>query len=1201
MMWYEIFKFEIKYRIKRPDTYVFFIFLFLFSIAGVDFIFEGSDFEIVKRNAPITIARSMAAITGLSLVIASMIMGVPIIRDFEYKMESLMFVNPIKKKDYLLGRFLGSFVILLFVFSGMLWGFALGEFMPWQNPNHLLPFNFLTYLRPFLYIVLPLVFFAATVFFVSGFLSKKLMVVYTQAIFIFVMFILTKSITNEFLQALLDPFSLTTLTDMVEGWSIAQRNILFIPFNDVLLYNKLFWIAVGFVVFAIGYYKFSFNVVNNKTYKKKKALIVEKSNIPNDYDGKTPTITLHQNFKTQCIQLLQHSIFYFKSILKETSFWAIVICGMIIIIINSVSLGTVYDVDSYPKTYFIVKELQEMSSFFFVIILVFYSGELIWKERTIKMNLIYDAIPISNFINVLGKFIGLLLIYLVLICSLILAGIIFQTANGYYHYELDVYFYGFFLEIFPFLILFTFISYFFQVLTNNQFIGIIAVLFFFIGNLLLAFIGIEHDLLNFGGSSLSIYSDMNGYGHFLKPYLVIKSYWLLFGILLLIVTSLFIVRGTETSLKKRWKLGRYNLKKPMLRFGMLTALLFLFSGAYIFYNTNILNEYWTSSETTQFRVAYEKTVKKFEYVSQPKIVAVNLNVELYPSERNYTAEGYYILKNTTEAAIEEIHIQRLIESNVTMEYITFEGDVTENTEYEKYDYIIYKLHSALQPRDSIKMNFKQVFITKGFEESGSNSNIVENGTFFNNNDFPTLGYNRKYELRDKEERTDYNLPIRPNKANREDLKELVNARSGSDSDGINLEITIGTENDQTAIVPGILLKQWEENNRAYFHYKTNQPIINFYAIVSARYEVMKDQWISSSNGISTPVDLEIYYHKDHGYNLDRMMKSMKASFDYYSSNFSPYQYEQMRIMEFPRYAEFAQSFPGTVPFSEAIGFVLNIDDEKDVDMAFYVTAHELAHQWFGMQIEAANVQGKNFILETLSQYAAIMVLKQHYSAEKVQQFLEIQKEKYDEGQLREAAQEPTLALVENQEYVYYAKGAINMYTLQKHIGEKNVNLALKRFINDWNTTDGKLKVNTNRYATSKDLLGYFREVTPDSLQYTITDLFETVTLYENKAVEASYEIGANNSYKVQLDIETSKYRVDIKGVENEITMKDWIDIGIYGEDGNELLYLEKHQITGKKTSLEIVVDQKPSKVGVDPTFKLMDKHKEDNMMLLEEN
>jgi aminopeptidase N len=271
-----------------------------------------------------------------------------------------------------------------------------------------------------------------------------------------------------------------------------------------------------------------------------------------------------------------------------------------------------------------------------------------------------------------------------------------------------------------------------------------------------------------------------------------------------------------------------------------------------------------------------------------------------------------------------------------------------------------------------------------------------------------------------------------------------------------------------------------------------QPIINFYAIVSARYELKKDKWISKSDSVSKQVGLEIYYHKGHHYNIDRMMRSMKASLDYYSTHFSPYQYEQLRIMEFPRYAQFAQSFPGTVPFSEAIGFVLDIDDETDVDMAFYVTAHEIAHQWFAMQVEAANVKGQYFILETLSQYAAIMVLKEHYPKEKVQQFLELQLEKYEEGKRRESGVEPTLALVENQDYIYYAKGAINMYKLQEIIGEDNVNLTLKQFLEDWNTIDGKLKIKTGKYAASKDLLGCFREITPDNQQYIITELFESV-------------------------------------------------------------------------------------------------------------
>ena len=336
------------------------------------------------------------------------------------------------------------------------------------------------------------------------------------------------------------------------------------------------------------------------------------------------------------------------------------------------------------------------------------------------------------------------------------------------------------------------------------------------------------------------------------------------------------------------------------------------------------------------------------------------------------------------------------------------------------------------------------------------------------------------------------MPERTNRANRNDPKELVNARSGSDSDGIHFEMVIGTEINQTALVPGNLLREWTENNRNYFHYKMEIPMIDFYSIVSARYDIKKDNWISKSDAFSKQVDLEIYYHKGHEYNIDRMMTAMKASLDYYSTSFSPYQYEQLRIMEFPRYAQFAQSFPGTVPFSESIGFVLDIDDETDVDMAFYVTAHEIAHQWFAMQVEAANVKGQYFILETLSQYAAMMVLKAHYPKEKVQQFLELQLEKYEEGKLRESGAEPTLALVDNQDYIYYAKGAINMYQFQKAIGEEQVNKALRRFLEDWNTTNGKLKMNTNRYATSQDLLGYFRAITPDSLQYILVDLFEEV-------------------------------------------------------------------------------------------------------------
>lgn len=145
-MLYEFFLFEIKYRLKRPETYFFFLLLFLFSVVGVEFVFQGIDLGLVKKNSPLVIAKSMGAITGLSMIIASMVMGVPVLRDFQYDVNSLIYVNPISKKDYLLGRFLGSFVVLLFIFSALLWGMMAGEFMPWNDPNEFLPFHFINYL-----------------------------------------------------------------------------------------------------------------------------------------------------------------------------------------------------------------------------------------------------------------------------------------------------------------------------------------------------------------------------------------------------------------------------------------------------------------------------------------------------------------------------------------------------------------------------------------------------------------------------------------------------------------------------------------------------------------------------------------------------------------------------------------------------------------------------------------------------------------------------------------------------------------------------------------------------------------------------------------------------------------------------------------------------------------------------------------------
>ena len=110
-------------------------------------------------------------------------------------------------------------------------------------------------------------------------------------------------------------------------------------------------------------------------------------------------------------------------------------------------------------------------------------------------------------------------------------------------------------------------------------------------------------------------------------------------------------------------------------------------------------------------------------------------------------------------------------------------------------------------------------------------------------------------------------------------------------------------------------------------------------------------------------------------------------------------------------------------------------------------------------------------------------------------------------------------------------------------------------------------------------------------------MFETITLFENKANEAEYEEKAKDEFVVTLSVSSEKMRADSTGLETPVPVDDWIDIGIYGKDDKDkdkLIYLKKHKITKKENTFTITVHEKPRKAGIDPLHKLIDRHSDDN-------
>lgn len=1188
-MFFTILKFELKYRFKRPATYIYFAILFFmaFLFLTTDVVQIGGGNGNVFRNAPYTINQVVCILGIFSSMICSALMGVPVFRDFDNKFHEIYFTTPIKKFDYLVGRFAGSFIITIFVFSGMLWGIFVGAIMPFQDPEQIAPFRIMSYILPLLTISIPNVLFMGAIFFSIGALTRNLFAIYVQGILFLILWILSQSLTrdldNQFFAAIIDPMGIGSFRYLTKFWTPAEKNSLLVPFEGALLYNRVLWTTIGMVVFAVGYKLFTFSAQPISFFKRKQTV--------QEVTLKTEKITLpvvipQFNFSTSIAQFTAILKFESKLILKSIPFIVIMIFGVFNLIGNLLNTNELPGASQYPVTSIMVETATQTFLIFYIIIITFYVGELVWRERGNKIEQVADSLPIGNYTLLFGKFFAMVLVLLVTGAVVMLSCITVQLIKGYTNFEIPLYFkylFGVDLQGYILLIMFAF---FIHTLVNNKFFGHALVILYYIINVALLANGFTNNLYFFNRTPSFIHSDMNGFGHFLKSVEWFTIYWFFFASVLLILATLLWVRGSESSFRARYRIAanRFNVKNKI---GVAFLLIcFFISGGFIYYNTQVLNHYMGPKTILKIQANAERKYKKYSSTPQPRIYAVLNNVDLFPQERRVRIKGTFSLRNINKSNVDTVIVNISHQDHIKNQKINFSKPAHFIFSDDSTGFYLVKLSNPLLPGDSMKMNFEYEIAFVGFENDNSTTFIVENGSFLNSGLFPSIGYQTENEISDAEDRKKNNLPKRPRSYSIYDSTRYANNYLSSDADFIDFETTVSTSADQIALAPGYLQKQWKDGNRNYFHYKMDAKILNFYSYLSARYQVKRAIWIDSLHK-QKPVNIEIYYNPGHEYNLNVMVKSIKKSLDYFTNNFGPYQHKQARIIEFPRYETFAQSFPNTIPYSEGIGFILKLDDAKAIDMVYYVTAHEIAHQWWGHQVVGCPVDGMTTFSESMAQYSALMVMEKEYGKAEMKRFLKYELNIYLRARGREKEKEQALLYNQNQQYIHYQKGSMVMYALQDYIGEKNVNTAMQKFI-------AQYKFLAPPYPTALDFYGFIERETPDSLKSFVEDLFKKITLYNNECNSASVKEINKNNYLVKINVSAQKFYADSIGNETTVKMNDWVEIGAVDEN-DKLIFSKKIKVNRSPMDFEFTINRKPAKAGIDPMNKLIDRDTDDNL------
>jgi len=1192
-MFFGITGFELRYQLRNP---VFWVAVAIFFLMGFG-LTASANVSIgtpggVHKNAANAIAAATAVFSLFYVFVVTAFVANAIIRDDASGFSPIVRATSVTPRQIVAGRFIGGLLIAWLGYLALPIGMFMGSVMPWVDPETVGPQIFSYYGWPYLIFALPNIFLLCAVLFTLATLLRSMMAAYIGAIVLVMGYLVITSILGQKIEyrdavARWEPLGTGAVQEATRYWTQSELNSRLIDLSGAVLFNRVWALALAFLFLGITFWRFT---MTERAPSRRKLRKLAKRQ---DREAKVAAasaqlggneITARDLRPSRSAQFLSRLRIEVRQVLTSPGLIALLFLSVAFTGVNLWLNQSQYGTSDHPTVSATIQGVDSGSTLFVLMIVAFFGGELVWRERDRKLNELIDSTAVPSWVMTVPKILAIFLVLLIVNSAAALTGMVYQLTEGARSLGLSEYLTSFILPVAIDALQIAVLAVFVQVLSPNKYVGWGILFVWFVAGIFLNNNGYGNPLYNYGRTPQVPMSDFVGTGSFWIGAAVFRFYWLCFAIVLAVLAHLLWPRGTDLAVGARIRRAPRVATVPALAILGVAGVLMAATGAYAYYNIDRLNRYETSDQAEKYSADYERKYLKFEKLPQPAVSKVALNVQLYPKQRMLVAQGTYLLINKGETPIAEVHVRK---GDRDLEWLKLEiPGARLVSDDEKFGYRIYRFDRPLAPGAGVPLIFTSRIWHRGFRAGRPATDIIANGTFVNNYDFaPLIGMDRNGLLSERVKRRRQGLPAELRPAKLEDMS--ATRENYIHADWVMSDITLTTDADQTPIAPGNQVSDATANGRRTARFVSPAPILNFFSIQSARYEVASEV----HNGLK----LSVYYHPGHDWNVPKMLRAMGLALDYYRAHFGPYQFNYARIIEFPGYSSFAQAFAGTMPYSETIGFNANTDDPEKIDFTAYVVSHEMAHQYWAHQVVGADMQGGTSTSETLAQYSALMVMKHVYGPDKIRRFLKYELDNYLRSRAGEAVEEVPLERVENQGYIHYRKGAVAMYLLQQRLGEDAVDRALSRFLATW-------RFKGPPYLRSVDLIQEFRKEakTPEQ-QQLITDLFEKITLYDLKVKDASTKKDATG-WTTTLTVDAGKYYATGKGVESKASLAEPIEVGLFTArpglgafSSKDVVLIERRPLRNGQQRIVLHSAKKPTFAGVDPYNFYIDRNSDDNV------
>ena len=432
--------FEFRYHLRSPVFWTTTLLFALLTFGAItsDQVQIGSAGN-VKKNSPYAIANTLGIMSIFAVFIMAAFVSNVIVRDDETGYGPIVHSTQVSTFDYLFGRFTGAFVVGCLAFAGVPLAMLIGSFMPWIDPETLGPLRPGDYVYVYFVLCVPTLLMMGAFCFALATMTRSMLATYVGVVALLMIYFVSTAFFRrpeyERIVALVEPFGMGAFTQATKYWTAAERNTRLPAVAGLILWNRLIWLGAGMLLLGAAWALFR---REGKTVRGRKAVADEEPVSARTPRRERPART--SDAATARTQLMALARFDMAAVLRSPAFFVLLAVGFL----NSIAglwfaNEDLYGNPFYPVTRIMIQTLNGAFSIVPLIVAIYYAGELVWRDRELRLHEMLHATPAPDWAFALPKIVAIALVLFATVAASVAGALVVQTLRGYGNYELGKY------------------------------------------------------------------------------------------------------------------------------------------------------------------------------------------------------------------------------------------------------------------------------------------------------------------------------------------------------------------------------------------------------------------------------------------------------------------------------------------------------------------------------------------------------------------------------------------------------------------------------------------------------------------------------------------------------------------------------------------------------------------------------------------